>query len=784
MSDIGKVRSVSAQLMRIVFALYCVVAVIVTSVHIIEEYSHTKQAIREELKSCETIFGDVLGKALWDLDREHIRDTLNSVLELPVVVGVSVSGEDHNVIDAVGSLPDEQQLVDQQNVIQYAFPVIYRYQDSNINMGVATVYSSASIILNRVELGFAFLIINAIIKGIALWIIFLWISKRILARPLNQLTKDIKSLRFDTLKPLARREQSDNPNEIDLLSESFSKMVDELIDSKRAILDFNRTLEKQVEDRTHDLNESKQVAESALKIKSEFLATMSHEIRTPMNGVLGMLNLLSKTHLDSKQFNYLEMARSSAEGLLVIINDILDFSKIEAGKVQIESTSFEIYPLIHSFMHVMVVKSANKKIDLILDTENLNHGSLIGDPHRIRQILTNITDNAIKFTAKGQVLVSFSTVEDPNDETKVDLQCQISDSGIGIPKDKLDRLFENFNQVDSSTTRRYGGTGLGLAISKKLAELMGGSIQVTSTEHVGSQFTVTIPLQYSTWRVVGQPDLENKSVALVFHNPIQTQVLAHSLRRLNARVIEAHDLDELKHSLVKNSAAGLDYLILETLTQRSGSNDIERITADKVFAQCDIVTASLAEEEVAPHILQAANISQTLLTPVSHLDVFQAIWRLQHPNESLEANRACEPLTIERLPSHQHLTILLVEDNFINQQVVIELLEDLGHRVETADNGELAIKILASSEGQDKFDLILMDCHMPVMDGYQATEHIRQGNKGLSHYQSIPIIAMTANTMEGDKEKCLAAGMTDYLPKPVVADDLLNLLARYSQPKQ
>lgn len=773
-----KSRSVSAQLMRIVFALYCVVAVVVTSVHIVEEYSHTQETIQEELKSCEAIFGDILGKALWDLDREHIRDTLSSVLEMPVVVGVEVQGEDNVTIDSLGTLPGDDSLTPGTNLVKYRFPVTYQYQENTITMGEATVYSSASIVLNRVELGFTFLIINAFIKGIALWIIFLWISNRILAKPLSKLTNEVDNLKFETLKPLSIRTDKSRPNEIDALAESFSNMVNELISSKESIVEFNRTLEKQVEDRTQDLLESKHVAESALKIKSEFLATMSHEIRTPMNGVIGMLNLLSKTHMDSKQCNYLEMARSSAEGLLVIINDILDFSKIEAGKVKLEKTNFEIFPLIHSLMHVMVVKSAQKNIDLILDTTKLDHGALIGDPHRIRQIITNITDNAIKFTAKGQVVVSFTSLQDENNPSQIQFTCEIKDSGIGIPEDKLEPLFENFNQVDSSTTRRYGGTGLGLAISKRLAELMGGKISVTSTEQVGSAFTLTLPLNIAPWAEFAQPKLENKSVALVFQNPLQLNVLTQPLIDLGAQLFTASSLDELKQALSMNTASTLDYLILETQDQHVGAQTVERVLAEPVFSNAEIIITSLADEELSEHILQKGNITQTLLTPISHLDVLHALWRLQNPDQHVESKRTTQATV--RLPSTQHLSILLVEDNFINQQVVIELLQDLGHKVETADNGEIATNILASPENYEKFDLILMDCHMPVMDGYQATEAIRNGQNGLAAYQAVPIIAMTANTLEGDKEKCLAAGMNDYLPKPVVADDLLKLLSRYS----
>lgn len=771
-----KARSVSTQLMRIVFSLYCLVAIVVTSIHIVEEYNHTQNAIREELKSCETIFGDILGRAMWYLDKEQIKNTMKSVLELPVVVGITIYGEEGNVINQLGSLPSIEDSSTTE-MISYRFPVNYQYQENSIKIGDAVVYSSDSIILDRIEVGFAFLVINAFIKGIALWVIFLYISKRLLAKPLNQLTKEIETIKFDTLHPLKIAKPKEKPNEIDVLSKSFSDMVDELIDSKKAIIEFNHTLENQVKERTQDLLVSKQVAESALKVKSEFLATMSHEIRTPMNGVLGMLNLLAKTKMDKKQLDYLDMAQSSAESLLVIINDILDFSKIEAGKVDIEKTPFEIFPLIHSLMHVMVVKAANKNIDLILNTKDLKHGSLIGDPHRIRQIITNITDNAIKFTGQGQVVVSIASIGSEQDPSTILFQCRIQDSGIGIPKEKLNRLFENFNQVDSSTTRRYGGTGLGLAISKRLAELMGGKIEVTSQEQEGSTFTLSIPMNLSPWAGITSPSLKDKSVALIFSNEIQIDALSDPLSSLGSNLLLKNTLLELTTVLQKQHMGHIDYLVLEIKDSQSGIEYIETILGDSHFTKSHIILTCLPDIELPDLLLQKANITQILLSPVSHLDILQAIWQLQNPEPTVEKTSQIQP---SNQTNQLHMNILIAEDNIINQQIVIELLEDFGHSVQVAENGEAVLQMLAEENQHYPFNLILMDCHMPIMDGYEATRMIRKGQRIAQSYQAIPIIAMTANSMEGDREKCLAAGMTDYLSKPIVQNDLFDLIKRYS----
>ncbi len=770
-----KTHSVATQLMRIVFALYCVVAVIVTSIHIVKEYNYTQASIERELTSSERIFGDVLGKALWSLDRDQLTDILNSIMELPVVVGVEIVDLEDNPFDTKGIIATGENQRIRSDLLVYRFPIHYQYQDQDIDMGFALVYSSSDVVLDRIGIGFFFLAVNAIFKGIALWAIFLWISRRLLATPLATLTQKVQQVRFDTLTPLDISPDKHKPNEIDALALAFSNMVDQLIESKEELLRFNQSLEGTVQERTQDLMAQKKIAEHALKVKSEFLATMSHEIRTPMNGVLGMLNLMAKTQLSSKQYDYLEMARSSAQSLLVIINDILDFSKIEAGKVEIEKVEFELLPLIHSLMHVLINKSDKKNIELMVDTTELKHPHLIGDPHRLRQIITNLTDNAIKFTEVGWVTVTFKSSVKPDEPERVQLICDVQDTGIGIPVNKLDRLFENFNQVDSSTTRRYGGTGLGLAISKRLAQLMGGDIKVSSQEGQGSSFKLSLTLSQLPWREVRVPDLNEKCIALVFSTEEQGKILEKPLLAKGATTIKGTDANHLLQKLQNNPRlTPPTYIVIEVKNEKDAQVQIITLRTQTILSTSQIIPVTTAQHELHDDALQTLALPLCLLKPITHYDLMAALWRIQNPD--VVADDTPESESVEPLSKHKRQRILLVEDNFINQQVAIELLEEQGHTVVTADNGERAVALLQQTPSDEAFDLIFMDCQMPVMDGYTASEIIRRGEGNLSAYRDTPIIAMTANTLEGDKERCLEAGMTNYLPKPIVAEDLYQLI--------
>lgn len=430
--------------------------------------------------------------------------------------------------------------------------------------------------------------------------------------------------------------------EYDVLQESLQIMTREVLKGVKELNDLNDTLEHKVSKQTATLSKAKEHADSANAAKSEFLASMSHEIRTPMNGVIGMLRMLSKSKLDTAQKEHVNIANNSATSLLSLINDILDFSKIEAGKLDIENIEFDIYNELREFIELMNFKAEEKGLELILDMSELAANIIISDPTRLRQIMNNLVSNSLKFTHKGQVKVNVSLKK--QNETSAILIVEVEDSGIGIPQEKIDSLFNSFSQSDKSTTREFGGTGLGLTIAKKLCELMGGNIKVQSELGVGSKFRIQIEVGY---------------------------------------------------------------------------NEDSQMVQNKAESQA-----------------------------------------LNYKNE---------------------VKLLLVEDNKTNQMVAEAILEEFGIEIDIANNGKEAIEILQATPA-GTYEFILMDCQMPVMDGYEATRNIRSGDAG-DIYTTIPIIAMTANAMRGDREKCFEYGMDDFITKPIDLKLLQQVLVKWIEDK-
>jgi signal transduction histidine kinase len=492
-------NSLSKQLFNAIFGVYCIIAISVTTIQIIEEYRYTQKTIIAELKTYEKIFGPVLAKAVWNLDRERVNDINKGLSEVPIVVGIKIERLQNNkLIPYV-----EKQSIATSEQFSYSFPIEYQVANSIHSLGQVTLYSDSSIVLSRVKLGFIFLIINALIKGIFLWIIFWWFSKKLLIAPLNLLTNSISNVKFDNLSSFNIDLNIKKENELTLIEDSFSKMVSELSKAKKEVTDFNQRLEKEVKQRTLELEKSKNdaealthIAESATQAKSTFLATVSHELRTPMNGIQGMLYLLEKSSLDEKQQRYIDVASNSAKSLLILIDEILDLSKAEAGKFTLENSIFDVYPIFSELIDTFtLLESNNKNLKTILNADNIRGLQAIGDPLRLRQILINLIGNAIKFTEQGQVTISTAVSEHPDlQSNKFYLTVTVQDTGIGIAENNREHLFDSFTQADSSTTREYGGSGLGLAICKQLCELMEGGINVSSEEGVGSCFTFYITL--------------------------------------------------------------------------------------------------------------------------------------------------------------------------------------------------------------------------------------------------------------------------------------------------
>lgn len=612
----------------------------------------------------------------------------------------------------------------------------------------------------------------SLLLGVVVLILSAWLARLsagILTNPLLRLAAMANRIGQEKNYAL-RAEESGQGDETHQLAQRFNEMLGHIETRDSQLQGYQEHLEQEVKLRTADLVLARDSAESASRAKSEFLAMMSHEIRTPLNGVIGMTDLLASTGLDDKQRRYIRIVRRSGEDLLSIINDILDFSKIEAGKLELECSPFNLNQLLEDIVERFAPGAHGKGLEILCAPPQKNT-MLQGDSKRLTQVITNLVGNAIKFTEKGQVLVRVDL--QASTESMLTCRFSVSDTGIGIAPERQSYLFKAFTQADSSTTRRFGGTGLGLSISQRLVELMGSHIHLSSTPGQGSEFyfELTLPEEHQLLPFDNKTALSNLNVLIVDDNATNREILEHQLKTWGCRVAEAESAQQGLELLRAAEHDRFQLLITDLMMpDQDGFDFMASIRELLGEAPLPMIVLSSAGDEAQPRSDLNLPPHQLLTKPVRQSDLYNAVANNLASLQQMD--------TLLPTYSSQHLSqlvgrVLLAEDNHVNQEVAMAMLQNMGLSVEVASDGEIALDLFREQD----FDLILMDCQMPEMDGYQATQQIRILEKEGSG--RVPIIALTANAIAGDKQRCLEVGMDDYLAKPFTQEQLHSVLQRW-----
>lgn len=719
-------------------------------------------------------------KSLWGFDQEQLNIQIHSVLDVEDVVQVGVTWHDWNNVQQhlVASNPSYSNRELETKRSQYLireYPLVYEDPSTPPQqLGVLTITASLSSIYDKLWERAYFVALVQGTKTLIIALFIIWLVHTLLTRHIKAIANYTRNLNLETLtKPLKlqRLKMDSTSDELDNVVNAINQMRETLLDDieQRHAIELALLSEKEEKLETR---RQKNAAEDASRAKSQFLATMSHEIRTPMNGVIGMLEMLRDTPLDDNQKHYIDVIHRSGETLLSIINDILDYSKIEAGKMQLEETIFELDELVETCVQLFGATANKRHIELFGGLDPDVPRRLRGDPTRLRQIIINLLGNAFKFTEEGFISLEVH-LDKPTVGGRVQLRFVVQDSGIGIDLARAGNLFDSFNQADASTTRKYGGTGLGLAICKSLAELMGGTIGVDSAKGEGARFWFTAQLEVQNHlprpEALGDELLQGKKLLLVEASDslsafIQRYCSAWGLV-LEVAVSAKQAQAQLTHAL--HAGESFDFVAFDySLPDASGFELAQWLHDNPDFSQLPIFMFSGGDVYHDQTVIQRLAIHAVLRKPLSikalHQELVALLGHQPAPVDSPQ-------LLTQSLDKFAQARVLVAEDNPVNRIVIKGLLGKLGIKPVFAENGREAVDLILQQPG--RFDLILMDCEMPEMDGFEATRAIREFERS-NTVAPVPIVALTAHALQEHREAVFASGMNYYLAKPITFDNL------------
>jgi len=687
-------------------------------------------------------------RSLWNFDEEQLRVQLEALLRLPEVSGTEVQWQDWNGQTRSLLVGTERGGLDSQSTSSY--PIVYRRRDGSAEeLGTLHIQLSRDALYQRVGEHALFIILFQTIKTLIIAIVIILLMRHMLGRHLRAIAGYARDMSIARLHhPLKLPRSAEQRDELQDIADAINEMRESLRDDIVRREQTEHALQQERE-RSQQQEEQRIRAESANQAKSEFLATMSHEIRTPMNGIIGVLDLLANSELNERQHHYVELMQHSGDNLLAVLNDILDFSKIEAGQLQLESTPVDIQTLAEDAVSAFAGVARQQSLELIMDITVSEYRWVFGDPVRLRQILLNLINNAMKFTREGQVVVRVS--EQQLNSGQRGLHIEVRDSGIGISEDQQQRIFDVFTQADQSTSRRFGGTGLGLAVCRRLTELMSGEIGVISTPGEGSCFWVDLPLTRYNENLTDEAPATPHSVLVLSRSEHELRALRHMLEHAGASVSSGADLSHIE------LAERFDLILIDNLlVQQADSASRQRLNrwSDRITLLSGIDQTS-----------DSFAIINKPVTP-------SALGRFLN-NHAMGQQPAPESHVSEH-SRFDHVSVLVAEDNDVNRDVIRAILGALRIQPVLCRNGEEATAAYRAAGGA--FDLVLMDCEMPVMDGITATTRIREieQHAGLPR---TPVVALTAHVLPEQRQRMQQAGMDQFLSKPVRKDAVQKLLS-------